>query len=156
MPAKKSKKPGDRVATCKLMAKGHVRDDCVGEVTISIDDITPTATQSWVSLDRKKGSADLHLETWAEHSGADGARKNSTDGSAAAAAGEGSSASGGASAVPEGVESKYTIGKEIGRGGFSIVYEATSKELLKRKCCPATSRSRTTSSLCCCSARSTS
>ncbi len=25
-------------------------------------------------------------------------------------------------------EAKYTMGKEIGRGGFSIVYEATSKE----------------------------
>ena len=31
-----------------------------------------------------------------------------------------------------GFESKYTMGKEIGRGGFSIVYEATSKETGKK------------------------
>jgi len=110
IPRKKSKKPGDRTIVFKLMAKGHVRDDCVGEYTLAVDEVTPTATDSWITLDKKKGSADIRLEKKVD-------RKDEGEVKAAAVA----------ESVPEGVESKYTMGKEIGRGGFSIVYDGTSK-----------------------------
>ena len=92
--------------TFKLMAKGHVRDDCIGELTVAVDDVPSVASESWMTLEKKKGSAEVRLEMRADR-GETGEKQ--------------------AVPVPEGVESKYTIGKEIGRGGFSIVYDGTSK-----------------------------
>ena len=106
VPKNKTKKPGDRVITFKLMAKGHVRDDCIGELTVAVDDVPSVASESWMTLEKKKGSAEVRLEMRADR-GETGEKQ--------------------AVPVPEGVESKYTIGKEIGRGGFSIVYDGTSK-----------------------------
>jgi len=62
IPRKKTKKPGDRTIIFKLMAKGHVRDDCIGECSLAVDDVTPTAVDSWITLERKKGCADIRLE----------------------------------------------------------------------------------------------
>jgi len=118
IPRKKSKKPGDRTIVFKLMAKGHVRDDVVGEYTLAVDDVTPTATDSWITLEKKKGYAEIRLEKKVDRS------EDSGDAPAAA--------SSGSDDVPEGVESKYTMGREIGRGGFSIVYDGTSKATGKK------------------------
>jgi len=118
IPKKKSKKPGDRTIVFKLMAKGHVRDDVIGECSIPVDDVSPAGSESWITLDKKKGYAEIHIDSRVERSegGGDGA----------------SSAASVVADVPEGVESKYTLGREIGRGGFSIVYDGTSKATGKK------------------------
>jgi len=118
IPKKKTKKPGDRSIVFKLMAKGHVRDDVVGEYTIAVDDVTPKATESWITLEKKKGYAEIRLEMKVDR--AEGGEP--AEGKAQTAIED----------VPEGVESKYTMGREIGRGGFSIVYDGTAKATGKK------------------------
>jgi len=117
IPRKKSKKPGDRTIVFKLMAKGHVRDDVVGEYTLAVDEVKPTVTDAWITLEKKKGSASIRLEKKVD-------RSEDAD--------QDSKADSVVDEVPEGVESKYTLGREIGRGGFSIVYDGKSKATGKK------------------------
>jgi len=119
IPKKRTKKPGDRAIVFKLMVKGHVRDDVIGEYTISVDDVTPKTTESWITLEKKKGYAEIRLEMKVDR--AEGGDEPADNKASSAVAD-----------VPEGVESKYTIGREIGRGGFSIVYDGKSKATGKK------------------------
>jgi len=98
--SKKAKK-GERVITVKLNAKGHVRDDCIGEYELELSKIESGAIDEWITLEKKKGSAELHIVASAND----------------AAAGAGA----------QSLEALYTVGREVGRGGFSIVYEGTQK-----------------------------
>jgi len=121
IPKKKTKKPGDRSIVFKMMAKGHVRDDVIGEYTLNVDDVPSKTTETWITMDKKKGYAEIRLEMKVDRAEEGGAVDEGTKAATEVDA-----------EIPEGVESKYTMGKEIGRGGFSIVYNGTSKATGKK------------------------
>jgi len=98
----KVRKMADRIIEFKLMCKAHVMDDCIGSFEVALDAVPSPIAETWVPLvRRKKTRGELHVMTHV-------VRASDKD--------------------KYSFEAKYTMGKEIGRGGFSIVYEATSKE----------------------------
>lgn len=97
--APKPKKKGDRTLEVKLVEKGHITDDTVAQTTINLDNLSGES-DTWVTLEKKKGKGDIHLVLRLVGSGGDDKQM---------------------------LESKYQVGKEIGRGGFSVVQEGTEK-----------------------------
>ena len=123
----KVRKMSERIIEFKVMCKALVMDDCIGSFEVALDGLcffrcvfdnsppfsslcflnTHTAVpspfaESWVPLERKKKPrGELRIMTHVQRA-ADGDKYS--------------------------FEAKYQMGKEIGRGGFSVVYEATNKE----------------------------
>jgi len=98
----KIRKMADRIIEFKLMSKAHVVDDCIGSFEVALDAVPSPIAETWVPLvRRKKNRGELHVMTHVVRASDKGKYS---------------------------FEAKYTMGKEIGRGGFSIVYEATCKE----------------------------
>ena len=126
----KVRKMSDRIIEFKVMRKAPVMDDCIGTFEVALVGLSfflkffPPQTilctfffthktkhntavpspfaESWVPLERKKKPrGELRIMTHVQRA-ADGDKYS--------------------------FEAKYQMGKEIGRGGFSVVYEATNKE----------------------------
>jgi len=98
----KVRKMAERIIEFKLMCKAHVMDDCLGSFEVALDAVQSPIAEAWVPLvRRKKTRGELHVMTHVTRASDKGKYS---------------------------FEAKYTMGKEIGRGGFSIVYEASSKE----------------------------
>ena len=98
----KVRKMSERIIEFKVMCKALVMDDCIGSFEVALDAVPSPFAESWVPLERKKKPrGELRIMTHVQRA-ADGDKYS--------------------------FEAKYQMGKEIGRGGFSVVYEATNKE----------------------------
>lgn len=88
-----------------VMMKGHIKSDELGSAVMPLKDFAiATPAEKRVLLTKVKGSGEIHCALTLSGSGA-----------AASDA-----------AVEEELKRKYTFGAEVGRGGFSVVYEGTS------------------------------
>eukprot|EP00727_Mastigamoeba_balamuthi_P012755 m51a1_g8101 putative myosin light chain kinase (415) ;mRNA; f:84027-86682 len=98
----KKKRP---TVALKLVEKGIITDDVLAEISVPLESVNEAGEKIWV-LDKKKGRGELRvLVTLPGGSGADDKMS---------------------------LEAKYTIGKEIGRGGFSVVYDGVEKATQKK------------------------
>jgi predicted Ser/Thr protein kinase len=109
IPKSKVKKGADKLISFKLCEKGTITDDVIGIADITIDTIpnSPMTSEMWMLLDHRKGKGELKLVLRAERAGVVVDQKAQ-------------------------MEARYTVGAQIGQGGFSVVYEGMEKSTGKK------------------------
>ena len=101
-----AKTDADKGILIQVIMKGHIKSDELGSTVMPFKDFTlTTPAEKRVLLTKAKGSGELHCTLSLGGSGA-----KASD-----------------AAIEEEFKRKYSLGEEVGRGGFSVVYEGTAK-----------------------------